>query len=119
MVGFGRNKSLVEKSFFTERFTPELIQTLNECGVKLGIHHPILRLFGRMSSYIGLGATFPPLNCEKPQIEAFKGILVHFKGSILGAEGVSHCLKYSRHGDFSCEFSLAQAAVHGPWSKVH
>ena len=49
MVGFGRNKSLVEKSFFTERFTPELIQTLNECGVKLGIHHPVLRLFGRMS----------------------------------------------------------------------
>ena len=82
MVDSGRNASLLEKCFFTERFTPELVNLLNDCGIKLGVNHATLKLFGKISSCIGFRATFPPLIAQKPNFEAWKGILVYFKGIV-------------------------------------
>ena len=46
LLHFGRNLSLLEKSFFTERFTPEFMRQMELCGVRLGIDHPWLLLLG-------------------------------------------------------------------------
>ena len=46
LLHFGRNLSLLEKSFFTERFTPEFIRQMEQCGVRLAVDHPWLLLLG-------------------------------------------------------------------------
>ena len=55
---------MLEKCFFTERFTPELVNLLNDCGIKLGVNHATLKLFGRIFIY-RLQGYISTLECSK------------------------------------------------------
>ena len=41
-----RNTSLLEKCFFTERFTKQYLEQLARCGVRLGVQHTMLLCLG-------------------------------------------------------------------------
>ena len=37
-----RNMAMIEKSFFWERFSPEVVAQFTECGIKLSVLHTLL-----------------------------------------------------------------------------
>ena len=49
-----RNTSLLEKCFFTERFTKQYLEQLARCGVRLGVQHTMLLCLGMRSGVVFL-----------------------------------------------------------------
>ena len=41
-----RNKSLIEKSFFRERFNAKYIELIEKCGVRLAVSHTMIQCLG-------------------------------------------------------------------------
>lgn len=58
-----RNLSLLEKSFFRERFNTKYVDMIEKCGVRLAVTHTMIKYLGFMlsnPSIVSLDPSKPP-----------------------------------------------------------
>ena len=118
-----RNVSLLEKCFFTERFTRQSLEQLARCGVRLGVQHTMLLCLGMRCCFSFIFQKDPWLLRNDPSDADFswffenwqlKGQIGPLKGVVCGAQANGGAASHSAPGQWRAAVCLPAARGASP-----
>lgn len=107
-----RNLSLLEKSFFRERFNTKYVDMIEKCGVRLAVTHTMIKYLGFMLSNPSIVSLDPS---KPPQKKcAWKGEIPGLKGQIVNICRRTEELQVVRELDYGIQQFVSQIVNEPP-----